>query len=424
MLLINGELWEENRAEEAVRRLRGQIPETLSRGPLEKEIVIAAADRLAREAESGALLAEIVSFLSAGAMGMSGGKRELPGGLTVGQAARMFRRETLERKWELELGHLPSGNGNGKWFERRPLGVLLHIAAGNVDALPAYSVLEGLLAGNINLLKLPSADGGLSLFLLKKITEYEPRLAGYLAVFDTPSSDRERMQELMGLANGIAVWGSEEAVKAVRSQAPANTRLIEWGHKLSFAYLQNAEVPERMLEGLARHILETRQLLCSSCQVIYLDTGSWEELTEFGRRFAAVLGREEKAYPLEPFIRGKIQVEQRTRYLEGYEETHPTFRNRRSSVTCCADSELEVSLQFGNVLVKPLPRDRIVETLWPKRGYLQTAGLYPEDGEAADLLAAAGVTRLCGLNRMSGLDLLESHDGMFPLLQYSRIVER
>ena len=75
MLLINGELWEENRAEEAVRRLRGQIPETLSRGPLEKEIVIAAADRLAREAESGALLAEIVSFLSAGAMEMPGGKR-------------------------------------------------------------------------------------------------------------------------------------------------------------------------------------------------------------------------------------------------------------------------------------------------------------------------------------------------------------
>lgn len=38
-----------------------------------------------------------------------------------------------------------------------PLGVLFHIAAGNAEALPAYSVAEGLLMGNVNLLKLPAA---------------------------------------------------------------------------------------------------------------------------------------------------------------------------------------------------------------------------------------------------------------------------
>ena len=43
----------------------------------------------------------------------------------------------------------------------RPLGVLLHIAAGNADGLPAFSVAEGLATGNINILKLPQADNGL-----------------------------------------------------------------------------------------------------------------------------------------------------------------------------------------------------------------------------------------------------------------------
>ena len=44
--------------------------------------------------------------------------------------------------------------------ETRPLGVLLHIAAGNAEGLPFFSVVEGLLAGNINILKLPGMDDG------------------------------------------------------------------------------------------------------------------------------------------------------------------------------------------------------------------------------------------------------------------------
>ena len=44
-----------------------------------------------------------------------------------------------------------------------PLGTLFHVTAGNVDGLPAFSAVEGLLTGNINLVKLPSGDQGLSL---------------------------------------------------------------------------------------------------------------------------------------------------------------------------------------------------------------------------------------------------------------------
>ena len=40
------------------------------------------------------------------------------------------------------------------------------------------------------------------------------------------------------------------------------------------------DVPEEKLEGLARHIFSTNQLLCSSCQVVYLDTDNFEEVKE------------------------------------------------------------------------------------------------------------------------------------------------
>ena len=59
---------------------------------------------------------------------------------------------------------------------RYPLGVLLHVGAGNMEGLPAYSAVEGLLAGNINLLKLPENDNGISSFLLRRLAAIEPRL--------------------------------------------------------------------------------------------------------------------------------------------------------------------------------------------------------------------------------------------------------
>ena len=56
----------------------------------------------------------------------------------------------------------------------------------------------------------------------------------------------------------------------MRKLAPPGCKLIEWGHRLSFAYLSGWEGMD--LFPLADHIVRTGGLLCSSCQVIYLDT--------------------------------------------------------------------------------------------------------------------------------------------------------
>jgi len=82
-------------------------------------------------------------------------------------AKKMLSREYLMKRLERELSDLPEETHYIPYSHQRPvtekmypLGILFHIAAGNMDALPAFSVLEGLLTGNINILKLPSADGG------------------------------------------------------------------------------------------------------------------------------------------------------------------------------------------------------------------------------------------------------------------------
>lgn len=403
MLMIHGEIRDDLQMEEALSEVRRQIPQTLAAKPLAVEEVVAAADRLARD-----VIEERLALTAPG--------------YDVTQIAQMFLAENLTKRYELELSHLPRENGRGGRFLRQPLGVLLHIAAGNMDVLPAYSVLEGLLAGNINLLKLPSLDGGLSLVLLKRLTEYEKKLANYIYVFDTPSTDIEELGRLMELAHGIAVWGSDAAVRAVRAGAPANVRLIEWGHKLSFAYLRERIVPEEKLRQLARHILLTRQLLCSSCQVIFLNTADFEEVKAFGQHFAELLGEQEGLYPLPQAIEGKLTIERLTKRLEGFYEENPCYINRYSGVVCRADPDLELSPQFGNVYVKPLPEQKLISALWPQKGYLQTAGIYPREEGLIRLLAAAGVTRICAVEEMSELCLPDSHDGRLPLLEYSRLV--
>ena len=183
--------------------------------------------------------------------------------------ASLLSREYLVRKLNKELGEgffepsetPPACGLAGIKKMPLPLGTLFHISAGNMDALPAYTVVEGLLTGNVNILKLPQADNGLTVAALSKLIETEPSLAEYVYVFDTPSSDIAAMRRLSEMADGVVVWGGDAAVSAVRAMAPTGAKLIEWGHRLSFAYIsgdwtkKKEELAGRKTETEAREAL-------------------------------------------------------------------------------------------------------------------------------------------------------------------------
>lgn len=432
MIFMNGKISDSVNYRMAIRLMDKRITRTLSGEKLDPERVINAAGKMAEDAVAGKFDREFARYLQIG--GRQPGKEPLNfhDGLSVSMAG-LFRADALRKKFQLELSGIPDSSAEGKRFRRLPIGVLLHIAAGNAEGLPAYSVLEGLLAGNINILKLPAGDDGLSLFILKKLTEYEPVLKEYIYVMDTPSGDEETMKMMMRLAGGIAVWGSDETILAVRRSAPANVKLIEWGHRLSFAYIDDLDAPEEKLGALARHIFGTKQLLCSSCQVIYLNTDDFEEVKQFGRRFAKIMKREEGMEGNSPFIQGKVTVELMTRRLERVSGTRcraagkvplcRVYRAGSGSITCMDDNKLEVSGQFGNVLVKPLPREQIITALHSSKRHLQTVGMYPESRELGQLFEQCGLTNLCGLENMSEFEITGSHDGTFALREYTRIAE-
>ena len=423
MILANGKRWESSMQSEILAGLEAKLNATLAGPPLEAETVVAAIDELGKRVAAGEFDERIAALQIDGAEQY----KEL--------AVRLLRRDNLEFMLRTELGadfrpdyltEPPAGLQPVRVLTR-PLGVLLHIAAGNADGLPAFSVAEGLVTGNINILKLPQADNGLSLEIFQALLELEPRLADYIYVFDTPSSDVGAIQRMAELADGIVVWGGEAAVSAVRRFAHPGTKLIEWGHRLSFAYLSGA-VPERELTALAEHLVVTRQLLCSSCQVIYLDTERMEDLRAFCDRFWPILQRAAEAR--RPRTLGAVAELTLRTYTDRLEAILDGGTSKPWSSPLCSlipkeDSALELSPMFANVLVKRLPRQEILPVLRKAKPYLQTAGLAcpPAEREAlTQLLAQAGLTRITRPGSMSEGVPGEAHDGSYPLQRYIRIV--
>lgn len=418
MLLIHGEIIESNMEDKYLDGLYEECLVTLSKpNPITTDKVIAACDALYQKAMAGEFDELIIPLLQMADISYE----------RFQTMAKLFSREELEYKCKVELGKRyedlkPLKCGvNRKYY---PLGILFHIAAGNVDGLPAYSVVEGLLTGNINILKLPAGDNGVSVRLLWELIREEPALKDYIYVFDVPSTDIATLKVFADMADGIVVWGGDEAVKAARNMADITTKIIPWGHKLSFVYA-TSKVSDKELYELALHICDTNQVLCSSCQGIFLDTGDRQALEEFGERFFKLLKQANEE-------RGKADMGMRGRNtIRLYKDMLEPTAGRRIwnedgvSVVMKADSELELSYLFRNVWIKALPREQMVSTLKKHKNHLQTCGLLcgkSEYAELADILARAGVVRITGSD-MSRMVAGEAHDGTYPLREYCRVVE-
>ncbi|MCR4556690.1 MAG: acyl-CoA reductase [Saccharofermentans sp.] len=427
MILFDGKTYESSEQDRLLNELEKRIPEILSKKQLSPEVVIDAAFQLRKDLLKGRFDDLLKVF------------PEDTVETYKKQAEALLSKEQLHKKLDTELGNTeeyvtdPVSGFSQIRVRKMPLGVLFHISAGNMDFLPAYSLAEGLMTGNINILKLPSADNGLSLKLIMQLVEYRPELKDYVYVFDTASTDIQGMRKMAGLSNAISVWGSDMAIEAVRGLAPTGAKIIEWGQKLGFCYvtkLNEVSGADGELEGLAKHIATTKQLLCSSCQVIYIDTEDMNEVKSFGEKFLPVLETAVNGNATQEIgIRARdtlVSYTQRLKSYLGEEDRHDdVLRGKGCSVIIAEDSALELSPMMCNVLVKPLPRKDIGKTLYAHRYHLQTAGLIcPEKDrqELAELFTRCGLIRVTNGADMSAYFPGECHDGEYALNRYMRIV--
>ena len=423
MNLINGELVSNEEAHTFLHRLNETMAAQLARPVLPREAVVAAcaalADTIQVETHAPLLLAFGMDLQKAQSE-VCEAKRQL-------SSAYLSERIRVELEDDQNRVFTPLGDENPVCVRTAPLGVVLHITAGNADALPVYSVLDGLLTENINLVKLPHDDNGLSIMLLMELMRLEPRITERVFVFDLPSSDLKSLGCLADAADGIVVWGGDEAVLAARSLAKPGIRLIEWGHKTSFAYLSGDSTDDSVLEALAQNICRTEQLLCNSCQGVYLDTDQEDDVLAFSKRFLGVLDRVSADYPRKDdlFVGAKRKIGLYTSELEHTDGSITVFQTGRAAVVACRSSELTPSLQFRVPWVKPLPCNQILKQLRPFRGHLQTCALDCDPASRVELerlFIRAGVVRVTKPLQMSRTYCGQPHDGEYSLRRLQKII--
>ncbi|MFJ3923153.1 acyl-CoA reductase [Streptomyces sp. NPDC090022] len=421
--------------EEAGHRLAG-LPAAVEAAlatPLETETLLAVCDalgsalcdpehpvraRLARhlpEGEDPAVLTELGTFLSRTELTRKL-RREL-GTTAPGRLNRPDARESVYEAWA-------------------PVGLVAHIAPGNAVTVAPLSIVEGLLAGNVNILKTSGADSLLPGALLAELAALDPTgaVAARVIVLRFSSARQDWLRLMCAPADAVAVWGGESAVEGVAAHVPPGCRLVEWGHRISFAYLTaDAWQDPAALEALADDVCRFEQQACSSPQVVYLDTGDEEAVFAFAARFAEVLATRPPAVPAPgdpgpgPAEEAELTTTELVARLEEHLGLTRVFAAADGSWRVMADTRpaLTASPLHRSVWIKPLPRERLIATLRPMRRYLQTAGLAGSPTDVAELsrtVLAAGVTRVTPLGAMLASYAGEPHDGVYALQRYSRRV--
>ena len=254
-------------------RTRGKI-ETLSKwiahGVAENpdaELVISASDRLAGKlSEKGEVYAGLKSSLLD-----SGAATAEEIDATLSELAKFLNRESLETKLKRELGSLSPflasriGYQDSIFESWSPLGFLVHISPQNAFTVGPLSILEGLLSGNVNFLKTGGMESLFPQKFVEALIQCDPthKLKERVIVARISSKKKDLLTRIFAQADGISAWGGEESVQSVRAMAPASTRIVEWGHKISFIYVAKTSLEQpKLLERIAEEICLLEQQAC------------------------------------------------------------------------------------------------------------------------------------------------------------------
>ena len=401
--------------------------------------LLRAADALSiRLREDPRLMAELVALLCEDPALDRAGARTM-----LATLAGQLSAEALRTKLGRELGSLRPQvarriDGSEDAFEAwAPLGLLVHVAPGNVPTVAPLSVIEGLLAGNLNILKISSQVPPFAQRLLAELIALDASatLAPFISVLAVPSRQIERLKPVFALADGIAVWGGESVVAAIAGLAPAGCRVVDWGHKISFAYLAAECLDDAVtLERVAHDVCLIEQQACSSPQCLYVEVPDQAALFAFAERFATVLAQVSSDMPraagAEPArqewadISTAVMMAELERAWSGATRVI-TAADRSWRVFAEDNAALRASPLFRTIWIKPLRPERIVDVLRPMRRWLQSAGLaapVERRAELASQLIAAGASRVARIGEQLGGYAGGPHDGVYALQRYSRRV--
>lgn len=332
-------------------------------------------------------------------------------------------------------------------FRPRPKGgmakavgpdLLLHVWAGNVPGLPLWSLICGLLvkAGTVG--KVASAEPLMAGWFAEALAETEPRLAESLAIVWWRGGEEAPERAWLAEAETVVAYGGNRALGELRARLPVTARLVQHGHRISLGMVAREALTTRMARAVAHDaaldIVRYEQQGCYSPQVFYVERGGGVGPADFARYLASALQALSRKYPRRP-----LSLEEGAA-LAAWRGGEETAALSGAGAALIGEHEDEWAVAFSeaaqglgpsglNRTVRVVALDRLedaADALAPARAFLQTVGLAaaPERlFELAEMLAAAGATRICALGAMTAPEAGWHNDGRFNLADLVAIAE-
>ncbi len=326
----------------------------------------------------------------------------------------------------------------GGWAKAFGPGLMVHVWAGNVPALPLWSFVSGLLvkAGSIG--KIASAEPVFASVFARLLAEVEPRWADCFAVVWWQGGDADQECHAFALADVVLAYGGNQALTAMQARAPVTTRFLPHGHKLSFGMVSCAALALRKGQATARQaaldVARYDQQGCYSPHVFYVQRGAAVSPQEFAQHLASELAA------LEHKLARRTLTLEEAAQVNAWRQTHELAAIEGHSRTVFGHGA-----PWGTVVytdqpqaLTPGPLNRcvvvaavdaledVVALIIPQRDFLQTVGLAVSPEEMLPLgerLGQAGVTRICAVGQMTSPEAGWHHDGRFSLLDLVRMVD-
>lgn len=317
-------------------------------------------------------------------------------------------------------------------------GLLLHSWAGNVPALPLWSLACGLLvkAGNIG--KLPSAEPVFASLFARLLAEIHPPLNECLAIVWWKGGDDASAAAVIGEADTVLAYGGNDAIAQLRAQVPVATRFLGYGHKLGFGLVGRAALDTQRAPATARlaahDIVRYEQQGCYSPHHFYVERGGKVSPRAFAQYLAAELANLQQRFP-----RRALALEEAAA-LAGWRQSLEVQSLSAAGVELLGDAHATWSVAYSEQPQGLAPTgggrsihvcavdtlEDVAALVKPHAAFLQTAGVAADPQQLfrlAQLLGAAGVTRIAPLGAMTSPEAGWHHDGRFNLLDLVRMVE-
>lgn len=348
----------------------------------------------------------------------------------------LLKRENIERRVDAEFQprELLDRFSKPRHFIGRvravPLGVVLHVTAGNVFLSSIDSLIMGLVTKNISLVKVSSQNTFFPLFFAVKLLEHDKAkiVADKFSILHWKGGDDKVESLLKKKVDGIMAWGGEEMMESYRIHLPKEVKLLDFGPKISLQVisakaLQNKDL-NKVAQAVVRDVIPWNQGACSSPQNLYLQNGIDQDSFLKALKLAfqtanprGAISQDESVEVLKEYYRGL--------YSELMEEGE-IIRGEDFLIHRETNSFLRPSPLNRSLIIKPFENEEdLFQSLSPFEYYLQSCSylLHEEEKDAyLEALASAGIKRFSPLGTITWGMEGAPHDGRQVLRELTKFI--